>query len=276
MALQFTVDDLIQLIVIFSYLSSDEEMEVDEPSQASIGEHDQDSDIEVLACYRDTQPFEPQAVAGSYMTTELPGCLNDLSIPEALYDPSSTEDDYPPSDLGDLMLGQIGQSPPHESFVPLSQQPIAHCSQLEPSPKTPQSPPIYEQGPYSNDVNNPWSREQYPSWPDNAQITDVAVSNKGVCGEPNIAQHGDCYGCGKSFDTIKEEIMINYLEQIHIDAEFYHTRLKRRNAFQARMQAGSFIFVPRRTSQAAACDGNKYQVAPNDSHLSYIPGVLPL
>ena len=23
-------------------------------------------------------------------------------------------------------------------------------------------------------------------------------------------------------------------------------------------------------SQAAACDGNKYQVAPNDSHLSYI------
>ena len=29
-------------------------------------------------------------------------------------------------------------------------------------------------------------------------------------------------------------------------------------------------------SQAAACDGNKYQVVPNDSHLSYIPGVLPL
>ena len=29
-------------------------------------------------------------------------------------------------------------------------------------------------------------------------------------------------------------------------------------------------------SQAAAYDGNKYQVAPNYSHLSCIPGVLPL
>ena len=151
MALQFTVDDLIHPIVSLSYLSSDEEMEVDDPSQTFIGDDNQYSDIEVLACYRVEQPFEPQALAGRFMTTELPGGLDDLPIAEALYGPSST-DDNPPSDLVDLVLGQ---SPPSESFKPLNQRPFAHCSQLEPIPDTPQSPDIYEQGPYANDINAP-------------------------------------------------------------------------------------------------------------------------
>ena len=256
-----------------SYLSSDEEMEVDDPSQTSMGEDNQDSDIEVLACYRGAQPFEPQAVTGRFMTTELPGCLDDLSIAEALCGPSSTDDNYPPSDLVDLVLGQ---SPPGASFLPLNQQPIAHCSQLEPIPDTPQSPSIYEQGPYANIINYPWTTEQYPCWPDDAHISGVAVTTSGACGEPNIVQHGDCSVCGKSFETIKEEILFNFLEQTHIDGESYQTRLRRRKAFQAAMQAGSFILVPRGVSQAPACDGNKYQVATNDRHLSYIPGVLPL
>ena len=149
MALQFTVDNLIRPIVSLSYLSSDEEMEVDDPSQTFIGDDNQDSDIEVLACYREEQAFEPQTVAGRFMTTDLPGGLDDLSIAAALYGPSST-DDNPPSDLVDLVLGQ---SPPSESFKRLNQRPIAHCSQLAPIPDTPQSPPIYEQGPYTNNIN---------------------------------------------------------------------------------------------------------------------------
>ena len=51
-ALQFTVDDSIQPIVTLGYPSSDEEMEVDDPSQASVGENDQESDIEVLRVHR--------------------------------------------------------------------------------------------------------------------------------------------------------------------------------------------------------------------------------
>ena len=258
MALQFTVDDLIQPIVSLSYLSLDEEMEVDEPSQTFIGDDNQDSDIEDFACCKEEQPFERHAVAGRFMTTKLPG-LDDLSIAEVLYGPSST--DNPPTDLVDLVLGQ---SPPSESFRPLNKRSIAHYSQLEPIQDTPQSPPIYEQGPYANDINAPWITEQYPCWPNNA------------CAEPNFVHHGDCSVCGKSFDTIKEEILFNFLEQTHIDGESYQTRLRRKNAFQAGMQAGSFILVPRGVLQAAACHGNKYQVAPNDSHLSYIPGVLPL
>ena len=102
MALQFTVDDLIQPIVSLSYLSSDEEMEIDDPSQTSIGGDNQDSDIEVLACYREEQTFEPQTVAWRFMTTELPEGLDDLFVAEALYGPSYS-DDNPPSDLVDLV-----------------------------------------------------------------------------------------------------------------------------------------------------------------------------
>ena len=86
------------------------------------------------------------------MTTELPRGLDDLSVAEALYGPSSADDSYPPSDLDDLVLGQ--------SFMPLNQRPIADCSQLEPIPDTPQSPPIYEQGPYVNNINDLWTTEQ--------------------------------------------------------------------------------------------------------------------
>ena len=83
MALQFTVDDLVQPIVCLSYLLSDEEIDVDDPSQASEIECDRDSDIEVLACYRKTRPFEPEAVAGRVMTIDPSGWLDDSFIPEA-------------------------------------------------------------------------------------------------------------------------------------------------------------------------------------------------
>ena len=75
------------------------------------------------------------------MTTDPSGCLDDLSIPEVLYDPSSSEGNFPPNDLIDLNLGQ---SPPLES----------QCSQLEPNSLPPndlidlnlgQSPPLESQ-----------------------------------------------------------------------------------------------------------------------------------
>ena len=73
--------------------------------------------------------------------------------------------------------------------------------------------------------------------------------------------------CGESFVVIREEVTLNILEQTHLYSESYHTRLRRRNAFQAEMTAVSFIVVQRGVSQAAACDGKLYQVAPNDSDI---------
>ena len=37
-----------------------------------------------------------------------------------------------------------------------------------------------------------------------------------------------------------------------------------------------YLLLCKNMSQAAACDGSRYQVAPNDNNLPFIRGVLPL
>ena len=99
----------------------------------------------------------------------------------------------------------------------------------------------------------------------------------GHYGEQNLVQHGDCLVCGKSADIIQEEVTFNYLEKTHRAGESYETWQRRRHAFQAGMQAGAFVLVPRGLSQTAACGRNNYQIAPNEANELYLPtGVLPL
>ena len=64
---------------------------------------------------------------------------------------------------------------------------------------------------------------------------------------------GDCIICGISFATFKEEITIDYPEQTHQAGESYAERRRRRIAFEAGMNAGSFILV--------RLDRNRNQVA---------------
>ena len=52
--------------------------------------------------------------------------------------------------------------------------------------------------------------------------------------------------------------------------------MAKRYAFEAGMNAGSFILVPRGVSQATACDGLLYQVTPEDDINLPGPGVLPI
>ena len=52
MNLQFNLEDLTTSAISPSYLSSDEDMEVDIESVEATGEPSDDSDIEVIACYR--------------------------------------------------------------------------------------------------------------------------------------------------------------------------------------------------------------------------------
>ena len=66
------------------------------------------------------------------------------------------------------------------------------------------------------------------------------------------------------------------LESAHIQGETYETRMAKRNAFEAGMNAGSFILVPLGVSQATACDGLLYQVTPEDDLNIPGPGVLPI
>ena len=88
------------------------------------------------------------------------------------------------------------------------------CSQLEPLPDTSQSPPAHECGQNFNRWNDPWEEDdQFHYQPENAHIRGVPVSTSGICGNPNQVSQGNHAVCGKSFDTIKEEIVFDYLEK---------------------------------------------------------------
>ena len=130
------------------------------------------------------------------------------------------------------------------------------------SPYPPKSPPAHERGQNVNHWTVPWEKEQYQYQPENQHTRGVAVDTSGICGNPNQSYQGDCGVCGKSFDTVKEEITFDYLERTRMTDVTYLARLRGRKALQAGMVAGSFILVPGGVSQAAACDGNHYQIVP--------------
>ena len=81
------------------------------------------------------------------------------------------------------------------------------------------------------------------------------------CGQPNQAQYGDCIVCSRSYEQIKETAVLEYLESTTYRGERYDERQRRRNAYLAGMDQGRVLFIPRGVSQAAACDGNCYQIS---------------
>ena len=98
MSLQFTVDDLINTLVSLAYLSSEEQMEIDDPKSA-VEAADNDTDIEVIACYSEQPTPKPQAVAGRGMTCDLPSS-DGFFLYDRLYGPSTKAD----SDLEDELI----------------------------------------------------------------------------------------------------------------------------------------------------------------------------
>ena len=69
MSLQFDVEEFIRPLVSALYESSEEDMEIDSASVTAIEQdQDADSDIEVIACYRETPVYPPQLAGGRAMT----------------------------------------------------------------------------------------------------------------------------------------------------------------------------------------------------------------
>ena len=61
MSLQFDVEEFIRPLVSALYESSDEDMEIDTVSTTVVNQSlDDDSDIEVIACYREAPIYPPQ------------------------------------------------------------------------------------------------------------------------------------------------------------------------------------------------------------------------
>ena len=85
------------------YESSDEDMDIDTASTTMVNQSlDEDSDIEVIACYSESQIYPPQQTAGRAMTFDFTGCGNDQPYPEygtsrsigSTFDPSDSLVDW--------------------------------------------------------------------------------------------------------------------------------------------------------------------------------------
>ena len=88
------------------------------------------------------------------------------------------------------------------------------CSQLEPLPDTPQSPPAYQRGQNFNHWTDTREEEQFQYQPANQHIRGVAVGTSEICGTSNQIYQRDCAVTGGiSFDIIKEEVTFDYLER---------------------------------------------------------------
>ena len=106
MSLQFSVDELIQPLVSLSSLSSDDETEVDFPLSETEVDQAEDSDIEVIACYREAPISISQRVGGREMTLDLSGCVDSGSQIGTACSQGCSFDSEPNSEMIDLVLGE--------------------------------------------------------------------------------------------------------------------------------------------------------------------------
>ena len=275
MSLQFNTEGINRPLVKLSYRSSDEEMDVDSIySVHDTAPRDSDEDdIQVIACNSENQEFPPQLAAGRAMTSDLSVCLGYLGLPETT---ETVPESYFTEPSEELIEWFFGSPPSTYSGVQSQQHPIAQCSQIDLVPYSPMSPPLIDQFPNYAPRDNDHVVQAEPQWARNQHITGLGLSASGLCGQPNDVLYSGCVVCGKSFQAIKEEVTLGYLESTHIPGETYEQRQSRRRAFEAGKKAGSFIIVPRGVSQAAVCDGILYRVGPEDDNTNPGPGILPI
>ena len=265
MRLTFNLDDLRASLVSSSYFSSDDPMEIDSISAAG----SDDSDIQEIACYREQPAFSETSVASRQMTIDTANCLGGDAPslwPEDEFIEQLLQADY------DYSI--MGAGPPIRNDTDGYE--ISRCAGLHPIPDSPISPPLHERVPnYS--VNTYQGRNvtnDYHAYNSHIQGISIRVSNR--CGEPNFANYGDCVVCGRSYEQIKEMSALTFLESTTTSGESYAERQRRREAFVAGMETGTVLLVPRGLSQAAACDGNYYQIPEDGNNLNPMPGVLPI
>ena len=270
MNLPFILDDLSVLPVSPSYYSSDEEMDVGIQSVSATRDDTEDSDIEVIACYRQVPIQSEGQVAGRKMTVELTEGTED------------TYPDFPWEDFDSLMRLVDSQADPLDrgagpsTATQSSSPPIKYCGNLTPIVDSPQSPPPHERGPTYGPSGNNLPPQLNQPLPLSSHIQGISVRMVSHCGQPNSAIYGDCIVSGRSYEQIKETAVLDFLESKTYRGETYADRLRRRAAYLAGMDQGTVLFIPRGVSQADACDGNFYQITSEGDNSNPPPGVLPI
>ena len=123
-------------------------MEVDVQSVETLGNASDDSDIEVIACYRHV-PIQPQdLMAGRAMTVDTSQCVIDdhPNFPWDEFDSIMQQVD----DQSNLL--DIGAGP--STSIRSNSPPINHCAELTPFVDTPLSPPPCDRGPTNGTFGN--------------------------------------------------------------------------------------------------------------------------
>ena len=268
--LPFLLDDLSALPVSPSYYSSDEDMDVDIQSVSATQDDSEDSDIEVIACYRQIPIQSEGLVAGRKMTVEVTESA-DEAYP-----------DFPWEDFDSMMQLVDSQADPLDrgagpsSATQSSSPPIKYCGKLTPIVDSPLSPPPHERGPTYNYCDYTTSEQPPMPLQPNSHIQGLSVRIASQCGQPNQALYGDCIVCRRSYEQINETAVLGYLESTTYRGESYNDQQRRRDAYLAGMDQGTVLFIPRGVSQAAACDGNFYQITLEGDNSIPPPGVLPI
>ena len=220
MNIQFSIDDLVNPPVSPSYFSSGEEMDVEIQSVEATVSSSDDSDIEVIACYRQLPVQTQPTVGGRQMTTDLSGCSNN-AFP-----------DFPWGDFESLLLSADEQGDPlvtraGPSGAQRTGSPeISKCGQLRPQFDTPMSPPAHERGPYDGPSLTEQQQQTNHPLPLKSHIQGLSVRMAAHCGQPNTAQYGDCIACGRKYEQIKEAAVLGYLEATTYRGEPYADQLR--------------------------------------------------
>ena len=89
------------------------------------------------------------------------------------------------------------------------------------------------------------------------------------------ANNTGCLVSGKPYEQVVDDIAVDYLHQTAQPHETINERLLKRRALKDGLQCGVFTFVPKGVSQAAACDGQVYDITcghvNNGNHETFLP-----
>ena len=216
MNLPFHIDDLSALPVSRSYYFSDEEMDVDTQSVSATRDDSKDSDIKVIACYRQV-PIQPEGLVAGRKTI--------VEIPESA---GETYPDFPWEEFDSMMQLVSSQSDPLDmgagpSTTTQSSSPaIKYCGKLTPLVDTPLSPPPHERGPTYNNCDYTTTTQTRMALRPNSHIQGLSVRIASLCGQPSQAQYGDCIICGRSYEQIKETAVLENLESTTYRGDGYN------------------------------------------------------
>ena len=224
MEMQFAFEGMTTSMVRPTYFSSEEveeEMDVYTLSVSVQGteRHSDDSDIEVIACFRHVPIAQPKPITPRKMLTDLLSCVDD-GLPEFPRDdlvvlwpeefqPTKVELGTGPNALGQENNCHIGQ-----------------CSNLIPFLDTPLSPPLNEQGPSYGHYDYAGPNVTNFTAPLTSHIQGISVRIGANCGEANAVVYGDCIVCGRSYEQIRETAVLSYLESTSKRDESYQERQK--------------------------------------------------